>query len=324
MKVDQSAVTMNAAHVLSSECEVRVVSECSFRKIFNEVSQAESAPIGGLPQKNSQLLLMLEALISRMLEFITGCQETQVFELSKVRETDRGVRAAMNNPVLQGIEMEWKTCVTESIREYERTEFSSTGKVQTIDGRLLDFNLQVSMCRSFECERLLTQTDKVVLRDPLVINFLGQSVELSGKRFEFDLDADGKTELVHALGSGSGYLAIDSNADGRINDGSELFGALSGNGFADLAKFDDDKNNWLDESDAAFNTLRIWQGEMSDEAPLSTLRDHNIGAIYLGSAETPFALTDTENHMLAWIRASGIFLREDGSAGTVQQVDLAV
>ena len=324
MRVDQSVVTMNAAHTFSSECEVRFESECSFRTVFDEVSQAETTPVGGATQKDAKLLLMLEALISRMLEFITGRQDTQVFDLSEVRETDGAVRATTRNSALRGVEVEWKTRVTESIREHESTEFSSTGKIQTADGRLLDFNLQVAMCRSFECERQLTRVDKVVLRDPLVINFSGPSAELSGKRFEFDLDADGKTESIHTLGSGSGYLAIDSNGDGRINDGSELFGTRSGNGFADLAKFDDDGNHWLDESDAAFNELRIWQGGLSDEAPLGTLRDQNIGAIYLGSTETPFALTDTENHMLAWIRASGVFLREDGSAGTVQQVDLAV
>jgi hypothetical protein len=40
--------------------------------------------------------------------------------------------------------------------------------------------------------------------------------------------------------------------------------------------------------------------------------------------ETPFSLTDSENSLLAQIRASGIYLREDGGAGTLQQIDLAV
>ena len=50
----------------------------------------------------------------------------------------------------------------------------------------------------------------------------------------------------------------------------------------------------------------------------------NVGALYLGSAETPFALTDWGNARLGYVRASGVYLREDGNVGTMQQIDLAV
>ncbi len=36
--------------------------------------------------------------------------------------------------------------------------------------------------------------------------------------------------IAFATGN-SGFLAFDKNADGMINDGSELFGPESGNGF---------------------------------------------------------------------------------------------
>ena len=42
--------------------------------------------------------------------------------------------------------------------------------------------------------------------------------------------------------TGNAFLSLDKNSDGIINDGSELFGAASGNGFADLAKYDEDGN----------------------------------------------------------------------------------
>lgn len=94
---------------------------------------------------------------------------------------------------------------------------------------------------------------------------------------------DGKAESLYGLGTSSGYLAIDNNADGRINDGSELFGTRSGNGFADLAKLDSDGNHWLDEADTGFNSLRIWQRDAAGQDTLSSLRDKGIGALYLGS-----------------------------------------
>lgn len=323
MKIEQSAVTMNASHNFSSESEVRFSSESSFRTIFDSVSQAGETPTGG--DRQAQLLLMLEDLIARMLEFISGNKTTQITDLREVLATDdAGITGQGAHRPSRVVEMGWKSEFTETLREHEDTDFSSTGKIQTADGRMLDFKLDLAMCRDYECERKTTDSGSVVLRDPLVINFDGKSAELSGKRFEFDLDADGKTEVLQGFSSGSAYLAIDSNADGRINDGSELFGTRSGNGFADLAKLDNDGNSWLDESDAAFDTLRIWQHDAAGKDTLSTLREKGVGALYLGSVETPFALTDSENRMLAQIRASGVYLREDGRAGSLQQVDLAV
>ena len=66
-----------------------------------------------------------------------------------------------------------------------------------------------------------------------------QQPELSDQTFYFDLDADGKEEEISVL-NGSGYLALDKNGDGVINDGSELFGTKNGDGFADLARYDED------------------------------------------------------------------------------------
>jgi len=57
---------------------------------------------------------------------------------------------------------------------------------------------------------------------------------------------------------------------------------------------------------------------------LSTLAARGVGALYLDAVATPFSLTDSENRLLAEIRASGVYLREDGGVGTLQQVDLAV
>ena len=68
-----------------------------------------------------------------------------------------------------------------------------------------------------------------------------------------------------ALASGSGYLAFDVNVNGRINDGSELFGACSGDDFAEHARLDKDGNHWLDEQDSGFAGLRIWQRSKSGE-----------------------------------------------------------
>lgn len=64
---------------------------------------------------------------------------------------------------------------------------------------------------------------------------------MTDQKFYFDLDADGTADRISMLKSGSGFLALDKNGNGKIDDGSELFGTQSGDGFADLEEYDIDK-----------------------------------------------------------------------------------
>ncbi len=48
----------------------------------------------------------------------------------------------------------------------------------------------------------------------------------------------------------------------------------------------------------------------------------DVGAIYLGNVYTQFSLTDSNNYANAFIRSTGIFLKESGGIGTVNQLDL--
>ena len=53
------------------------------------------------------------------------------------------------------------------------------------------------------------------------------------------------------------------------------------------------------------------------------LKEAGVGALYLGSADTEFSLKDAANNTNGVIRRTGMFLYEDGSSGTMQQLDLA-
>jgi hypothetical protein len=210
-------------------------------------------------------------------------------------------------------------------REEEAVTFSSQGKVTTADGREITFSLEVGMSRTFEqyYREEYEMTEFQRLYDPLVINFDTDTAQLSDQKFFFDLDCDGAAEEISELSSGSGYLALDKNEDGRINDGSELFGPASGNGFADLAAYDEDGNGWIDEGDSIWNKLKIWCRDENGQDNLFTLVQKGIGAICLQSAATDFALKDAENTAKGFIRSTGIFLYENGNAGTLQHLDLA-
>lgn len=208
--------------------------------------------------------------------------------------------------------------------ESESTSFTTKGTVKTEDGREIDFNLNLNMSRSFmEYYEEEIDFEQLTLCDPLVINLEGNAAQVSDQTFFFDIDCDGVEDEISRLISGSGFLALDKNGDGMINDGSELFGTQSGNGFADLAKYDSDGNGFIDENDEIFDKLKIWCMDENGQPHLYSLKEKGVGAIGLMHSGTQYSLTNENNETNAVIRSTGFFLFEDGNAGTVQHVDLA-
>ncbi len=241
-----------------------------------------------------------------------------------VQDLKEGISGS-NEFTLQEPQMNMVSLRSETFfQESEYTSFSTTGKVTTQDGREISINLDIAMSRQFtqvfsrEIEIMQVNTC-----DPLVLNFQGNAAQLSDQKFFFDLDADGEKEEISLLNSQSGYLALDRNKDHIINDGSELFGTKTGNGFSELAKLDEDGNGWIDENDTAFYKLKIWCQNPDGSATLYSLADKGIGAICLENADTEFSLKNEDNQTNGIIRRTGIFLFEDGNVGTVQHLDIA-
>lgn len=210
------------------------------------------------------------------------------------------------------------------LEESEQTGFSTVGTVRTADGREINFNVNVGMSREFQqYYREDLELASFAMCDPLVINLDTDVAQLQDQTFYFDIDADGELDEVSQLGSGSGYLALDKNGDGIINDGSELFGTASGNGFADLAKYDEDGNGWIDENDAIWDKLKIWAKDENGNDVLYRLAEKGVGAICLQNVSTDFTQKGASGQILGAIRNTGVFLYENGNVGTVQHVDVA-
>lgn len=200
-------------------------------------------------------------------------------------------------------------------KEAESLGMQTQGTVKTTDGRSIEINLELTMQRSFYAKTTLS---KSVFIDPLVINLDGTLPQLCNTTFSFDLDCDGKADQISSLAKNNGFLALDANQNGQIDDGSELFGTKSGNGFKDLSAYDTDNNHWIDENDPIFEGLRIW---CNDE--LIGLGEVGLGAIYLGAQPSPYLLKNDANETLGKLRQSSFFLFESGEVGTISQVDFA-
>lgn len=209
--------------------------------------------------------------------------------------------------------------------EVERTQFAAQGVVVTADGKKIQFSLSLDMERSYQEERHISlRAGDAVMKDPLVINFAGTAAQLSDQSFSLDLDRDGDAETAHFVASGSGFLVFDRNGDGLVNDGSELFGPSSGDGYAELAGLDGDGNGWIDAGDADFSRLGVWTQDAAGTGQIANLAEYGVGALFAGSVATPFALKDAANTSLGQIVSTGLYLKESGEAGAMQQIDLAV
>ena len=217
------------------------------------------------------------------------------------------------------------TATSGFVGESESTTFASKGLVQTADGRNIDFNVEVSMSRAFMSQIDTLEVQEYIKTDPLMINLDTNIGSVSDQKFFFDLDSDGDEEQISFAGKGSGFLALDKNGDGKINDGFELFGTCSGDGFKDLAVYDEDGNGWIDENDSVFSKLKVWTKDENGNDYLIDLKKADVGAIYLSNADTQFSLKDDENNLNAEIKKTGIYLREStGAVGTLNHVDLVV
>ncbi len=102
--------------------------------------------------------------------------------------------------------------------------------------------------------------------DPLAVDLdgTGDIETLPADSVYFDIDADGMAEAVSWISSGDGWLAIDSNENGKIDGVGELFGSDGTGGFAALAALDTNADGKIDAQDAAYSQLVVWQDKNSD------------------------------------------------------------
>lgn len=163
----------------------------------------------------------------------------------------------------------------------------------------------------------------VSLIDPLVIDLGGNGVELSTDHFEFDLDSDGTSDQISAPTGNSGFLALDKNGDGKINNGNELFGTKSGDGFKDLMAYDSNNDGKIDKDDPVFDKLRIWKPDNQGNGKLIGLGEVGIGAIYLDAKRNEQLFESASGEVLGVQRKTAAYERTDGTMGGIHHIDLA-
>jgi len=200
----------------------------------------------------------------------------------------------------------------------EQLSFSASGRVQTADGRSIEFSLGLALTRATATE--VRAAFGAEAQDPLVLDFADTEAELRDFGFRFDLHGDGSEVNLPLPTSGKGFLVFDRDGNGRVDDGRELFGPSTGDGFGELAALDADGNGWIDENDPAWSQLYVWHPYRRDA--LIALPEADVGAIGLARAATPLTVTDEGGQALGALSSTGIYLRESGSVGTISHLDV--
>ena len=130
---------------------------------------------------------------------------------------------------------------------------------------------------------------------PLILDLDGDGLDLSShtKGVNFDLTGDGvrdQTAWTKKQNSfDDAFLVLDSNKDGEINSGKELFGDQNGaeNGFAELAKHDSNKDGVINESDSIYKDLKLW-ADMDADGNVDAGEMKSLAEMGLKSINTKF------------------------------------
>lgn len=199
---------------------------------------------------------------------------------------------------------------------YQAVQASFSGQLQLDDGSNISFAFDFSMAVSWARYSYIEQP----VQDPLVVSLNGSPVQLSDDSTLFDLNSNGNKVNLPQLAAQQYYLAADRNNDKLINNGTELFGPQSGQGFAELAKFDDNNNGFIDPSDDIWQYLYLWRPKQQ----LLSVDEAKLGAFSLSSVATPMPLLDKQQQKSGEVQRSGLAFTNDAKPVLVQQIDLVV
>jgi len=168
--------------------------------------------------------------------------------------------------------------------------------------------------------------------DPLTLDLDGDGIETvppsSTNPILFDHDGDGVKSGTGWIKPDDGFLVLDRNGNGSIDDGTELFGdstplldaagnvtGKAADGFDALAQQDSNGDGVVNSSDAHFADLRVWQDlnqdGISQANELKTLDELGIAGINVGKTEHSKVLPGGNE-----IADLGTYTRTDGTTGS--------
>ncbi|MFW1853252.1 putative Ig domain-containing protein [Acinetobacter guillouiae] len=165
-------------------------------------------------------------------------------------------------------------------------------------------------------------------RDPFALDLDGDGIETTGlnQRVLFDHNGDGVKTATGWLKPDDGWLTLDRNMNGQIDNGSELFGVdtilqngkKATDGFAALADLDENQDGLISSLDNLFSQFNVWrdlnQDGISQSNELFSLSSLGITEINL---QNPRILNAQQNgNELTMV---GSYKKQNGQDGIIGQ-----
>jgi hypothetical protein len=206
----------------------------------------------------------------------------------------------------------------------QHLDYQMQGQFNINDKELsLNYNLSLSSKRT---DYSKVEISAAALKDPLLVQFGAQGLGNIIGQSSFAINQDNILDNLPIFSGDVGYLVYDKNNNQQADDGSELFGPKTGQGFAELAQLDSNKNGFIDVEDQQFEHLYLWQpsGENSQTEQWLSLKEAKIQAISLSAINTPFDFYDQQGEIQAQLRQSSFAISESGLGRGVHQVDVRI
>lgn len=338
MKIESSEVQMCTQS--SSSFEMNITSEFSFKQEMIGILRIDQMPslatkenLNATQQtyevKNDTRHLqpyqeMTKVILERILQrFLQSGKKVEMYP--KSQNIADSLPKEQSPRIQIGVKRQY---TIEKTIQYERKDaiaFNTQAIIKTKD-KEFSIDLQCSYTKAFfEQHKETLSFEETNFLDPLIIQYDANATAFeslsSTMSFQFDLKNDNTLVDIPALKKGNGFLVLDKNNNGIIDNGSEMFGPNTNNGFEELRAYDSDGNNWIDENDPIFNDLLIWSKNENNEDTLIALGQSGIGALYLNEIKSDFTYNKSVNESMARLKSNSIFLREDGTTGMLSSLD---
>lgn len=179
--------------------------------------------------------------------------------------------------------MDWFSHETEWYSQYSDPDAVAYDKLSQL--RSIESDVGVSAGHDAREELVLYNG----IASPIAIDLNGDGIKTIGSFtsvVDFDITGDGAKERTGWLSGEDGFVAMDRNGNGRVDDATELFGGSErGAGYAELAELDDNNDGVIDAADAAYAALKLWQDAnvngVTDSGELRSLAEASVTVLNL-------------------------------------------
>jgi hypothetical protein len=224
-----------------------------------------------------------------------------------------------------------KTWIFQTTTDLSATAHTFTAKVETSTGTATATSSNFAL---------------TLLSSPLALDLNGDGVHTVGieQGVQFDLLTTGSAQNVGWLDGQDGWLALDLDGNGRIDNGAELLGSntlladgsLARDGWQALAQHDGNADGVIDVNDEVFLDLKVWVDANSnghtEEGELRSLADHHIVRLDLNYAAgetaqngnilqglSSYTTTDGQSHQMvdAWLKVEEVLSSTDPVLGAI-------